>query len=68
MGDGHLLDYDVVKVRSEVRVSGVFLREGDRVEQVDPETGRKRLETLEDASAVICREIVSVYLSLLLTL
>jgi type I restriction enzyme R subunit len=26
----------------------VFLREGDRVEQVDPETGRKRLDTLED--------------------
>ena len=48
VGDGHLLDYDVVKVRSEVRVNGVFLREGDRVEQVDPETGRKRLDTLED--------------------
>ena len=48
VGDGHLLDYDVVRVRSEVRVNGVFLREGDRVEQVDPETGRKRLDTLED--------------------
>jgi type I restriction enzyme R subunit len=37
--DGYLVDYDAVNVRSDVRMSGVFLQEGDRVEQVDPESG-----------------------------
>jgi type I restriction enzyme R subunit len=39
VSDGHLVDYDVVNVRSEVRMTGVFLKEGDRVEQVDAQTG-----------------------------
>jgi type I restriction enzyme, R subunit len=46
--DGHLVDYDAVYVRSDVRMSGVFLREGENVEVVDPETGLSRMDTLED--------------------
>ena len=46
MKDGYLVDYDVVNVRSDVRMNGVFLKEGDRVEQVDPHTGLSRMDTL----------------------
>jgi type I restriction enzyme R subunit len=45
---GYLVDYDVVNVRSEVRVNGVFLHEGEHVEVVDPNTGLSRMDTLED--------------------
>lgn len=46
--DGHLVDYDAVYVKSDVRMSGLFLREGENVEIVDPETGLSRMDTLED--------------------
>jgi type I restriction enzyme R subunit len=46
--DGHLVDYDAVFVRSNVRMSGLFLREGENVEIVDPETGLSKMDTLED--------------------
>lgn len=46
--DGFLVDYDVVKLRSEVKMSGVFLRRGENVEVVDPTTGLSALDQLED--------------------
>lgn len=46
--EGHLVDYDPVRVRSGVRINGVFLREGDQVDNVDPETGSRQLDILED--------------------
>jgi len=46
--DGHLVDYDAVYIRSNVRMSGLFLREGENVEFVDPDTGLSRMDTLED--------------------
>jgi type I restriction enzyme R subunit len=46
--DGFLVDYDVVKVRSNVRMNGVFLEEGEQVEQVDPSSGASQLDLLED--------------------
>lgn len=46
--DGFLVDWDLVKIRSEVRMNGVFLHEGENVELVDAETGQKRLDQLED--------------------
>jgi len=46
--DGHLVDYDVVNVRSDVRMQGVFLRAGENVEVVDPETGLSQMDQLED--------------------
>jgi type I restriction enzyme R subunit len=55
--EGHLVDYDAVNVRSEVRMGGVFLKEGDRVEQVDPQTGLSRMDTLEDERAFDTTEI-----------
>ncbi len=46
--DGHLVDYDAVYLRSDVRMEGLFLREGENVEVIDPETGLSRMDTLED--------------------
>ncbi len=46
--EGYLVDYDVVAVRSNVRMNGVFLDEGDEVSVVDPESGAEQLDLLED--------------------
>jgi type I restriction enzyme R subunit len=46
--DGYLVDYDVVSIRSDVRLKGVFLREGEQVEIVDPESGQTTMDQLED--------------------
>jgi type I restriction enzyme, R subunit len=46
--DGYLVDYDVVSIRSDVRMKGVFLREGEQVEVVDPESGQTTMDQLED--------------------
>lgn len=46
--EGHLVDYDAVRIKSDVRMNGVFLKEGEQVDQVDPETGAKQLDLLED--------------------
>jgi type I restriction enzyme R subunit len=46
--EGYLVDYDVVSVKSDVRMNGVFLKQADQVELVDPETGTEKLDVLED--------------------
>lgn len=46
--EGYLVDYDVVKIKSDVRMKGIFLKEGERVNVVDPETGLRKLDELED--------------------
>jgi type I restriction enzyme R subunit len=46
--EGHLVDYDVVTINSQVRMNGVFLQEGEQVDQVDPDTGTRQLDLLED--------------------
>lgn len=46
--DGYLVDYDPVKIESEVRLHGVFLQEGQGVDTVDPATGVKSFDMLED--------------------
>jgi type I restriction enzyme, R subunit len=45
--DGYLVDYDPVMIKSNVRVNGVFLKEGEQVGVVDPETGNEQLDLLE---------------------
>jgi type I restriction enzyme, R subunit len=61
--EGHLVDYDVVAVRSDVRVNGVFLKEGEHVAVVNPESGSQQLDLLEDErqfdSTKVEREITS---------
>ena len=46
--EGFLVDYDAVTVKSDVRLKGVFLNEGETVGVVDPESGTERLDELED--------------------
>jgi type I restriction enzyme R subunit len=46
--EGYLVDYDVVTVRSNVRMNGLFLKEGEQVGLVDTETGTEQLDLLED--------------------
>jgi type I site-specific restriction endonuclease len=46
--EGHLVDYDAVKIKSEVRMAGVFLQEGEEVGLIDTETGREGMDMLED--------------------
>lgn len=46
--EGYLVDYDVVSLRSDVRMDGVFLSEGETVDVVDPVSGVKQLDLLED--------------------
>jgi type I restriction enzyme R subunit len=46
--DGYLVDYEPVAIKSEVRMNGVFLKEGETVERVDTDTGQKALDQLED--------------------
>lgn len=46
--EGFLVDYDVVKINSDVRLKGIFLQEGERVGLVDADTGQEKLDQLED--------------------
>jgi len=46
--EGFLVDYDVVRVKSDVRMQGVFLKEGDAIDDVDPESGQMNFDFLED--------------------
>jgi len=46
--EGYLVDYDVVRLKSNVRLNGVFLKEGEQVDEIDPDTGIKQLDLLED--------------------
>ena len=46
--DGYLVDYDAVKIESGVRIEGITIKEGDEVEEVNPETGAQQLDLLED--------------------
>lgn len=48
IADGHLLDYDQVNIRSDVRINGMFLETGDSVEHIDTKTGAEKLDALED--------------------
>ena len=55
--DGHLVDWDAVKITSGVRLNGVFLREGEHVVRVDPATGAETFDELEDERQFSSAEI-----------
>lgn len=46
--EGYLVDFDAVSIKSNVRMAGVFLQEGEEVGLIDPETGNEQLDRLED--------------------
>src|SRR5207247_6488000 len=55
--DGYLVDYEPVAIKSEVRMNGVFLKEGETVERMDTDTGQKALDQLEDERAFEAADI-----------
>jgi type I restriction enzyme R subunit len=61
--EGYLVDYDVVAIDSDVRMNGIFLDEGEQIEEVDTMSGVKQLDLLEDEvsfdSTKIEREITA---------
>ncbi|MDO8427664.1 MAG: DEAD/DEAH box helicase family protein, partial [Candidatus Diapherotrites archaeon] len=46
--DGYLVDFDIVKIASDVRMNGIFLKENEKVGFIDPETGQELLDQVED--------------------
>lgn len=46
--EGFLVDFDAVKVKSGVRIDGVFLQGGEHVGLIDPTKGTQQLDILED--------------------
>src|SRR5438876_233911 len=46
--EGYLVDYDVVAIKSNVRMQGIFLKEGEAVGIVDPESGAKKVDFVAD--------------------
>lgn len=61
--EGYLVDYDVVKIKSNVRIHGIFLKEGEEVGLIDAQSGAKKTDFLEDErqfeSTQIERDITS---------
>jgi type I restriction enzyme R subunit len=55
--EGYLVDYDAVGITSNVRMNGVFLKEGERVAVVDPDTGLEKLDEIEDEREFASTEI-----------
>jgi type I restriction enzyme R subunit len=45
---GYLVDYEAVRINSNVLMNGAFLKEGERVGVIDPQKGSERLDNLED--------------------
>lgn len=46
--DNYLVDYEAVSISSNIRMNGLFLKEGERVGLIDTETGNELLDELED--------------------
>lgn len=46
--EGYLVDYQAVKIKSDVRINGIFLKEGEIVDVINPQTGDKQTDSLDD--------------------
>jgi len=55
--DGYLVDYDAVKIKSDVHIKGAFLKEGELVGEIDTATGAEKLDALEDEREFAANEI-----------
>jgi len=55
--DGWLVDYEAVKIKSDVRVRGAFLKEGEHVGVIDTTTGIETYDQLEDEREFPTEEI-----------
>lgn len=55
--DGFLVDYEAVKIKSDVRINGIFLKEGEKVGLKNTETGKEMIDELEDEREFATTEI-----------
>jgi hypothetical protein len=55
--DGYLVDYEAVAIKSDVRMNGAFLKEGEEVGLIDPATGKEHRDELEDERAFASEDI-----------
>jgi len=55
--DGWLVDYEAVKIKSDVRMKGAFLKEGEHVGVIDTTTGVETYDQLEDEREFPTEEI-----------
>lgn len=55
--EGYLVDYDAVAINSDVLMNGAFLKEGEQVGIIDIQTGRERIDQLEDEREFTSTEI-----------
>ena len=55
--DGWLVDYEAVKIKSDVRMKGAFLKEGEHVGVIDTTTGLETYDQLEDEREFPTEEI-----------
>ncbi|MFQ5709580.1 MAG: DEAD/DEAH box helicase family protein, partial [bacterium] len=46
--DGYLVDYEPIIIKSDVKIKGAFLKEGEHVGIIDTETGEEIYDELED--------------------
>ncbi|MDD5204831.1 MAG: helicase-related protein [Desulfobacterales bacterium] len=54
---GHLVDYDAVKIRSGVRMNGIFLKPGEHVGVINTDTGEETYDDMEDEREFATQEI-----------
>lgn len=57
--DGYLVDYEPVRITSNVLMNGAFLKEGEQVGVVDTKSGLERLDNLEDEREFASSQIES---------
>ncbi len=57
--DGFLVDWDAVRIKSDVKINGVFLEEGESIGRIDTKTGEEILDELEDERAFESTQIES---------
>lgn len=57
--EGYLVDYEAISIRSEVRINGAFLQEGERVIYIDTATGEQQRDHLADERQFSSVEIES---------
>ena len=46
--EGYLVDWDLIRIDSGIRMNGLFLKPGEEVQYIDPTTGEKKYDSLED--------------------
>jgi len=55
--DGFLVDYDAVKIKSDIHINGAFLKQGELVGEIDRASGKERLDALEDEREFAASEV-----------